>query len=159
MILWQVLPILSPADNEHDNAATSKIDLQECSSKLGQLLCHALTCTSDEILQLLTHKKLELHTFHVLSSQGQFVHVYKVSRQWAVNCNSKLCLLKNKVSSLTTISGVRNLCPHLEAFRDPGWASEDNSVTVIEEAVGNNCEESIQDAAAPNAEVLSPDSI
>ena len=154
MILRQVLPILSPTDNEQDHAATSRVDLQECSLKLGHLVCHLLKCTSEEILQLPIHKKLELHKFHVLSSQGQFVHVYKVSRQWAVNCQSKLCQLKNKVSSLMTISVAQILCPHLEVFRDSGWAPEDNSPTVIEEAVDNNSEESVQDASAPNAEVL-----
>ena len=116
-------------------------------------MCQSLKSTSEEVLQLPT-QKLELHKFHVMSSQGQFVHVYKLSRQWAVNCQSKLCQLKNKVSSLTTISGAPNLCPHLEVFRDSGWAPEDHSVTVIEEAVGNNSEELVQDAAAPDAEVL-----
>ena len=39
------------------------------------------------------------------------------------------------------------------------YLSGKRPITVIEEAVGNNYEESIQDIAAPNAEVPGPDSI
>ena len=154
MFLSQVLPSLRPTSDDHDYASTATATACDSSSLLTNLVSESLRCTAIELLQLPVEGEAELVKFHVSSSNGQFVHVHKTRKHWTVNCQSKFCQIRNKVSQFVSLVDATSLCPHLTVLKDSGWASEIVSTVIDSGVSAEEEEEMVEEEASSTEEVL-----